>query len=218
MSKNRPARNREEWLKEGIRRLRPLFKAQGVEIPKDVRVSIGFGPTGARQENQTILGVTCKRILSETGNPEIFISPEDASAITMLATLVHELIHAWNDCEDGHTGPFRRTALAVGLEGKMTATTAGEELLATLTKLADEMGPYPGSKMNIYQGRPMIPGPDGQLPGPITSGPKKQGTRMIKRTCQHDPESECFGYAVRTTAMWLEVGNPHCPNGHEMTE
>ena len=33
-----------------------------------------------------------------------------------------------------------------------------------------------------------------------------------------DPDGECFGYQVRTTQRWLEVGNPLCPAGHEMTE
>ena len=125
MSKSRPARTREEWLREGIRRLRPLFKAIDVEIPKDVRVSIGFGPTGARQENGIILGVTAARVLSEDSVNEIFISPEDATATSMLATLAHELIHAWDDCKSGHKGEFKRVATALGLEGRMTHTQPG---------------------------------------------------------------------------------------------
>jgi hypothetical protein len=213
MSKTRPARTREEWLREAIRRFRPVFKAAGIEIPKDVRISIGFGPTGARQENQVILGVTCARVLSETGVNEIFISPEDATARTMLATVAHELIHAVDDCTSGHKGAFRDMAVAIGLEGRMTHTTASEELTKTLDELVDEMGPYPGSRMNLTGGRPTVPTPE----GPITSGPKKQTTRMIKRQCVQDPEANCFGYSVRTTQTWLEVGNPHCPNGHEMT-
>jgi hypothetical protein len=218
MSKTRPARTREEWLREAIRRLRPVFTAAGVEIPKDVRISIGFGPTGARQENGVILGVTCARVLSESGVNEIFVSPEDATATSMLATVAHELIHAWDDCASGHKGEFRRVAQAIGLEGRMTHSTPSPGLEAELILIAEEMGAYPGSKMNLSGGRPTFPVPSDNGSGPkITSGPKTQTTRMIKRTCQHDPEAECFGYAVRTTAKWLELGNPQCPNGHEMT-
>jgi hypothetical protein len=39
---------------------------------------------------------------------------------------------------------------------------------------------------------------------------------MIKRQCQNDPEADCFGYTVRLAQRWIDVGNPHCPNGHEM--
>jgi hypothetical protein len=219
MSKNRPARTREEWLKEAIRRFRPIFKEAGIEIPKDVRISIGFGPTGARQENQIILGVTCARVLSEDHRPEIFISPEDAEAVSMLATVAHELIHAWDDCQSGHKGEFKRVAEAIGLQGRMTHTTPSPVFEAELALLADDMGPYPGGRMNLTGGKVDIPVPtDPTAPGPkITSGPRKQTTRMIKRVCQHDPELKCFGYSVRLTQAWLAVGNPKCPNGHEMT-
>jgi len=218
MSKTRPARTREEWLREAIRRLRPVFGAVGVEIPKDVRISIGFGPTGARQENAVILGVTCARVLSESGVNEIFISPENATAPSMLATVAHELIHAWDDNVSGHKGEFRRVAQAIGLEGRMTHSAPGPAFEAELVLIAEEMGPYPGSKMNLSGGRPTVnipAGPNGSGPK-ITSGPKTQTTRMVKRSCQHDPEAECFGYSVRTTAKWLEIGNPQCPSGHEM--
>jgi len=188
-----------------------------VEIPKDVRISIGFGPTGARQENGVILGVTCARLMSESGVNEVFISPEDAGTASMLATVAHELIHAWDDCKSGHKGEFRRVAQAIGLEGRMTHTQPGPALEAELVLIAEEMGAYPGSKMNLSGGRPTFPVPSDNGNGPkITSGPKTQTTR-ISRKCQADPEAECFGYAVRTTAKWLELGNPQCPNGHEMT-
>jgi 2-keto-4-pentenoate hydratase len=39
--------------------------------------------------------------------------------------------------------------------------------------------------------------------------PKKQGTRMLKATCEGD--GPC-GYTVRLTAKWVqEVSPPHCP-------
>ena len=218
MSKNRPARNREEWLRQAITKFRPIFKAAGIDIPKDVRISIGFGPTGARQENQVILGVTCARVLSETGVNEIFISPEDATAVTMLATVAHEIIHAVDDCEHGHKGPFKDMAVAIGLEGKMTHTTASEEFTKVLAKMADDLGPYPGSRMNLMGGRPVpVPGPEGK-PGKITSGNPSQKNRQILRTCIQDPKADCYGFKVRAAQSWLDKGNPFCWNGHEMTE
>ena len=51
MSKSRPARTREEWLREAIRRFRPTFAEIGRPLPAKIRITVGFGPNGARQEN-----------------------------------------------------------------------------------------------------------------------------------------------------------------------
>lgn len=109
----------------------------------------------------------------------------------MLDVLVHELVHAADDCRSGHKGAFRRLATAIGLTGRMTATVAGPELAARLHALAEELGPYPHAALDA-------------------SMRKKQSTRMLKVVCP-----DC-GYAVRTTNKWLEIGVPTCPCGTEM--
>jgi hypothetical protein len=75
----------------------------------------------------------------------------------------------------------------------MTATVASPELSDTLAEIVDEIGPYPHAALN-----------------PDESGKKKQGTRMLKLACP------ACGYAVRTTAKWIDVGFPTCPCGTEM--
>lgn len=57
--------------------------------------------------------------------------------LTILATLVHELVHTAVGTRVRHRAPFRRLALAVGLRGRMTATVAGPALgnLAALRSL-----------------------------------------------------------------------------------
>jgi hypothetical protein len=89
---------------------------------------------------------------------------------------------------------FRGKATAIGLVGKMTATTVGEELLPKLTAIAERLGDYPHSVLK----------PSGKE--------KVQTTRMLKLECPED------GYIVRTTAKWLDVGYPSCPCGTEMEE
>ena len=78
-----------------------------------------------------------------------------------MGTLVHELIHAIDDCQNGHKKPFRDMAVLVNLEGKMTATTSGEVLIGKLKIIFDELGAYPHRKIDASQR-------------------KKQTTRMIK--------------------------------------
>jgi hypothetical protein len=95
--------------------------------------------------------------------------------------------------EAKHGKEFKRLAVAVGLEGKMTATVASESLKQRLNALISEIGAYPHAALN-----------------PGLSGVKKQGTRLNKVTCP------LCGYTCRVTQKWLdEVGAPFCPCSSE---
>jgi hypothetical protein len=109
----------------------------------------------------------------------------------VLATLLHELIHACDDCESGHKGAFVKAWRALGFDGKPTTSEVkrGSELWKVLCSVASDLGPYPHK---------------GLQPGYRMT--KKQGTRMVKCSCD-----DC-GYTVRTTRKWLEVATPFCPN------
>lgn len=127
----------------------------------------------------------------------------------VLQTLLHEMIHASDDGASNHSGYFRKTALAAGLEGRMTSTYAGDALRAKLAALASRLGTYPHAAMRPGAARPGQPGdPEGK--GRDRIG--KQSTRMIKVECPAD------GYIARTTRKWLDVGTPSCPCGQPMTE
>lgn len=201
---------REAWLTEAIEVFRPRFAEIGLPLPEKVRVSVGWGSTGARQENAKILGVTYCRSLSADGVNEVFVTPEDADTASMLETLLHELIHVADDCASGHKGAFAEAATRLGFEGPMTATPPSVQLAAELVTIAAALGPYPGAQLTIptKTKTPAPVGPDGK-PIKLTSGPGTQTTRMIKLTC------EC-GYTVRTTRRWIEVGLPSCPVGHTL--
>lgn len=191
---------REQWLETAVQHLRPLLADVGAELG-EVRVSVGWPSTrGTSLKNRTI--GQCWQTKS-TGDkvPQIFISPmlggvALADDVKVLHVLTHELIHAWDDCEAGHKGAFARTAKAVGLIGKMTATTAGPELTEKLEHVIRQIGSYPHSPLN-----------------PELGGPKKQSTRMLKVEC-----SSC-GCILRMTAKWMdEAGLPTCGCGSVMEE
>jgi hypothetical protein len=188
---------REEWLNEAITLLAPLFKRAGHELPT-VKVSVGWPAVGGTRNKGRRIGECWSTEAASDGVNYIFISPTMNEPIMengqgILETLTHELCHAVDDCENGHTAVFKSIATSVGLEGKMTATTASEELMEEFERIQEKLGEYPGGKLDVGVRR------------------KKQTTRMKKLECE-----EC-GYIARTTQKWLDVGVPTCPCGTEMT-
>ena len=177
--------NREQWLTTAVERLsRGLFTEHGAEVPENVRVSCSWPSQSIRKR----IGEAWTDRACADGAHETYISPVLDDPVEVLSVLVHELVHHAVGIEAGHKAPFKRLATSVGLEGKMTATHAGETLTAELGIMAEELGPYPHGKMDLGQGK------------------KVQTTRLMKCECL-----EC-GYVVRTTAKWLDLyGAPLCP-------
>ena len=186
--------SRENWLLEAVDIFRPWFQEHGAEIPEKVRVSVGY----AKRQRKGTIGVCYASVAAEDGVHQLFMSPELDDALRVLDVLMHELIHAWDDCKSGHKGEFARVAKALGLTGKMTATVASDELKVRLQDVLGKLGDYPHAKLNANT----IP---------------KQSTRMLKLICAVDGlDSE---YKVRTTRKILdEYGAPLCPCHSEPME
>ena len=178
---------REAWLNQALEKLRPWFEDRaGVAIPQDARVSVGFPGGGSARKR---IGECWARSQSKDKVNEIFISPVLSDPIRMLDVLVHEAVHAVDDCQSGHKEAFKRTALAVGLEGKMTATHAGDKLKAELERIIKVLPPLTHGALDL-------------------STRKKQPTRLVKLEC------DGCGMIIRTTAKWIEnTGNPDCACG-----
>jgi hypothetical protein len=126
---------REAWLLFAVDAVAPIFQEKGFEVPR-VRVSCAIPSTSVRG---SAVGQCWGRSMSEDGVNEIFISPVYANSVDVLDTLVHELVHAVDDCEHRHGPEFKKIALAVGLQGKMREASAGPELKARLTQLAQRL-------------------------------------------------------------------------------
>jgi len=210
---------REAWLHQAIEAFRPRFTEIGLPLPGQIHVSIGFG-YGSKAESKHILGQCWARRASADGVNHIFLGPQEGDPAGMLVSLLHELIHAADDCASGHKGTFAEAATRLGFEGPMTQTPPGLELTAEVITLAEALGPFPHAKLDTAMADVPAPVPPGGSPAPapapgggkIHSGPGKQGTRMIKLT------AACCGYTVRTTRKWLDQGYPLCPHGQPMHE
>lgn len=192
--------NREEWLTQAVAKLTPLFKGAGLEIPA-LRVSCGFPSRGGLALKKKVIGECWDGLCSTDGKPQLFISPmlnenscdlqpaiPFAATQGVLATLVHELVHASIGTKAKHGPKFRAAMKKVGLEGKPTATTADAAMVERLGRMLMELGPYPHSELKMIRERTV------------------QSTRMRKMTC-----ADC-GYVARTAKKWLEeVGALVCP-------
>ncbi len=210
---NKPKiQSREEWLFEMAQVVnkdlfkQPLLNKLGIKKKfniKDLQFSMAFPPNNringkivsgklrrANKSSSTIGECWAGYSVSskEKMLTQIFITPDLTDTTRIVGVLIHELIHYLTPAE-GHRGKFRRLAVAVGLEGKMTATTESKELVEKIEKMVKKVGKIPHSKWI-----------------PVTR--KVQTTRMLKLSCQAVDHT----YIVRTSRKNIvEYGSAVCP-------
>ncbi len=178
---------REFWLEQAVMILKPIFTKKGYSVP-DVRISCAI-PSSWRPGSA--IGQCWPSSASKTGKNEIFICPSLSDQVQVLDTLVHELVHAVDDCKSGHGKEFKEIALSVGLEGKMREARAGETLKQNLRSLAkileQEFGAYPHEALQV--GSPII--------------------NVSRKTPQAICES--CGYKISVFRKFVLIGAPLCP-------
>lgn len=195
-----PYTTREAWLESCANLIRndfaPEFEkhfgAAGFEHLDHLHVSTGFPSKGGLTK---VIGECWKSKASEDEvTHHIFINPRLTDLVQVVATLAHEMVHAADDGENKHRGPFVRCVRDMGLEGKATATVAGEAFAEWARSVEKQIGPYPHVGLVPLMEK------------------KTQTTRMMKL------EAACCGYIVRTSQKWIDVGYPACPCGNDMEE
>lgn len=172
--------DRESWLTEAAclmldEIIMPVVEAAYPEYDSPAfRISVGF-PKHSR--GGRAIAVCFVKEVSTDGVCEIFINPEIDNPVEVMEALAHELIHSVDNCASGHRNFFAAVARKIGLEGKFTATYAGDTLKAKLEEYASLLGGFPHSKMMIDKGH------------------KKGGTRQVKVSCS---DIDC-GFIFRTS-------------------
>ena len=179
---------REGWLLNATQYLSVLFKRVGAPLPDNVRVACGFTSTGSRGAG---IGECWSKEVSGDQTFEIFIKPNQDNSLRVLDILAHELVHVAVGIAAGHGPKFRRVAVAIGLEGKMTATTGSEAFKRAMLPFIEAYGEYPHAQLSCNS---------------ATTAKPKQSTRLLKACCV-----EC-GYTVRVSRKWFDVAPPICPD------
>jgi len=182
--------NREQWLMAAVGHITPIFELRGHVVPQ-VKVSVGFPSTGGKGRH---LGQCWPSKAAEDGINQIFIAPHLKTPLDFLDTLVHELVHAVDNCESGHGEGFKKIALNVGLKGPMRSAGAGDHLKQDLIRITEKLGAFP-------HGRLSLPIPTAQ------KTPKRPGAICIK-----------CGYEVVMLKKHLYLGPPICPKDIEGME
>lgn len=161
--------NREAWLAEASIAIyntiiKPVAEVKEGEV---WQVSCGWPSKGALSASRRRVGECWPAEVCADGKTRhLFISPVlhevvDGYGDGVLPTLAHELVHVVARTP-GHRGEFRRIALAIGLEGRMSASIAGNVLSGRLQLIASRLGPYPHAPLDPQAKR------------------RVQSTRMIK--------------------------------------
>ena len=132
---------RHAWLETAAADLRTRFAAAGYSTPDNLRVSLGW-PKRAGAPSA-----------SSDQYFEIFVSPALGDGLQIVATLVHEFVHAAVGIPAGHGVLFKRCAHAVGLTGPMRATVIGIDLSLWIDGFISRAGPYPSGFLTDSKSR-----------------------------------------------------------------
>lgn len=188
---------REAWLKRAESIMARWIEIEGYSYPAHTRVSCGF-PKSFKGRGRAI-GQCWSRQVSADEHFEMFICPTLSDGVDVCGVLIHEMTHATVGIENGHNKVFGKLARALGMEGKLTATTVGDDLRELIVnQVIAVIGDYPHAAMTVSA-------PD------KTKAPKRAKTYLIKCEC------DTCGHVSYSTAKWIgaaleEGGAMRCPN------
>lgn len=183
---------RETWLLAAVELLRPLLKTSECELKAPVKVSIGVG---TKKAIGFCYNAECAH---DKVTRHVFICARLTDTTEVLATLLHELVHAGLPDGVKHGKPFRTVVRALGLAGKPTATYAEKDspLHKQLLEIAEQLGEYPHVGLN-----------------PVRKKDKPPAGGWIKYVSKTNPEE----YYLRLSPKSLEMGGaPTDPWGDVM--
>lgn len=147
--------SREQWLKIAAAIITDEIITPVIDIPTPlIRYSLTAPKTG--QSKGIVLGECWNRAASTDAHNEIFITANLDDSARILDVLVHEMIHAYDNNQNGHKGPFISLCKLVGLEGgdngrsknSFTCTIAGAKLKTQLEDIIETIGDIPHAAMD----------------------------------------------------------------------
>jgi len=196
------AKTREEWLEKATALLaKEFFEKRGHKLPplEKLKVACGF-PKG--NIKKTIGQCWCPSHTPDD-TTHMFISPILDDVEIVLATLLHEMVHASIGVKEKHGPKFKAVAKDdFGFAGKMRATVVaeGSDLQKKLWVIKDKLGDYPHSAIKLLS--------KGKDDGDGEGSERKWLTFVSK----DEPK---FNVGVHLTKV-IEFGRPRDFNGKPM--
>jgi hypothetical protein len=111
---------REDWANRVLDRLVPDLSALGIQMPEGRTVRIGIVPL-----SKSRLGFCAPAAHSASGTVNfIGLCTKQAEPSELVHTLIHEYLHACDDCQSGHRNRWKRWAEMLGMQAKGHARNA----------------------------------------------------------------------------------------------
>jgi hypothetical protein len=130
------------------RMTKEVFEPLGYHVPANIKVTCGFPSKKALSKKNRRIGEIWASQCSAGNFFETMIHPSECDSVNVSAILAHEICHAIVGVGQGHNRrTFGKVARAIGLEGSLTATYAGEALIRKFCDIIDEIGGYPHKQL-----------------------------------------------------------------------
>lgn len=164
-SPNITSNNRETWLNKMAIILCEERLDNAVNLPRPTYRLSMTAPAKKATKKGRVLGSCWNKAASADNTNEIFITAElgESDSKTILSTLTHELIHAYDNNKNEHNSTFAKYCRNAGLEGgrtrraacTFTATVASDELNEYFDTLIVDFGEIPHAACNAdLSGKP----------------------------------------------------------------
>ena len=135
--------SRDVWLAQAVDALRWICSRSGLEVPP---LMVASGQVSVQKDGRPVRAECSPSWVSVEGLPLVIVGEHLSDPVEILGCLLHEMIHAADDCLDGHGDWFRGWARALGLEGDVRSTQLGRQLRNRLSRLCIGLGPYPSAE------------------------------------------------------------------------
>ena len=127
----------------GVVFLRKLLSERGLGLPEKVTVQVGDPEP---RDGVRVRGECWPSSTTSEGVSCIVVNRELSKSVEILGVLLHELIHAADDCRSGHGEWFTTWAHAIGLTDPVIASEPRPRLRRSLQAVAWRLGPYPEAR------------------------------------------------------------------------
>lgn len=140
-------KTREEWLRAAVPLINEKIFSNEFEIEQ---YQVSSALLGGNKLGETVMPYQGEDVgLDDFFPPTIHIDEKIKEPETLIATLAHEMIHAFGDVK-GHGKAFGRYAGPAGFEKPYAQLSTNETLSMLCREVAKELGSWPGKALTIH--------------------------------------------------------------------